>query len=31
MRPVRIVRLAPGDVHVVLAGAELFDAPPRDS
>ena len=31
MRPVRIVRLAPGDEHVVLAGAELFDAPPRDS
>jgi ribosomal protein S18 acetylase RimI-like enzyme len=28
---VRIVRLAPGDEHVVLAGAELFDAPPTEA
>jgi ribosomal protein S18 acetylase RimI-like enzyme len=28
---VRIVRLAPGDEHVVLAGADLFDAPPTEA
>jgi len=27
----RIVRLGPGDEQVVLAGAELFDAPPTDA
>ena len=27
----RIVRLAPGDESVVLAGAELFDAPPTEA
>jgi ribosomal protein S18 acetylase RimI-like enzyme len=27
----RIVRLAPGDEHVVLAGAELFDSPPTEA
>jgi aminoglycoside 3-N-acetyltransferase I len=27
----RIVRLAPGDEHVVLAGADLFDAPPTEA
>jgi ribosomal protein S18 acetylase RimI-like enzyme len=27
----RIVRLAPGDEAVVLAGAELFDAPPTEA
>lgn len=26
-----IVRLAPGDESIVLAGAELFDAPPTDA
>ena len=26
----RIVRLAPGDGHLVLAGVELFDAPPTE-
>jgi ribosomal protein S18 acetylase RimI-like enzyme len=26
----RIVRLAPGDEQVVLAGADLFDAPPTE-
>ncbi len=26
----KIVRLARGDEHVVLAGADLFDAPPRE-
>lgn len=26
----RIVRLGPGDEQVVLAGAELFDAPPTE-
>jgi aminoglycoside 3-N-acetyltransferase I len=28
--PVRIVRLGPGDEHVVLGGADLFDAPPTE-
>jgi ribosomal protein S18 acetylase RimI-like enzyme len=27
----RVVRLGPGDGQVVLAGAELFDAPPTDA
>jgi ribosomal protein S18 acetylase RimI-like enzyme len=27
----RIVRLAPGDEHIVLAGADLFDAPPTEA
>jgi ribosomal protein S18 acetylase RimI-like enzyme len=27
----RIVRLAPGDEHVVLAGADLFDTPPTEA
>jgi ribosomal protein S18 acetylase RimI-like enzyme len=27
----RIVRLAPGDEHLVVAGAELFDAPPTEA
>jgi ribosomal protein S18 acetylase RimI-like enzyme len=27
----RILRLAPGDEHVVLAGAALFDAPPTEA
>ena len=26
----RIVRLAPGDEHLVLGGADLFDAPPTE-
>lgn len=29
--PMRIVRLAPGDERVVLAGADLFDAPPTEA
>lgn len=31
MAPMPIVRLAPGDEHVVLAGAALFDAPPTEA
>ena len=31
MRPMRILRLAPGDEHVVLAGADLFDSPPTEA
>src|SRR5712692_4494520 len=27
----RILHLAPGDEHVVLAGADLFDAPPTEA
>ena len=27
----RIVRLAPGDEHLVVAGADLFDAPPTEA
>jgi ribosomal protein S18 acetylase RimI-like enzyme len=27
----KIARLAPGDEHVVLAGADLFDAPPTEA
>jgi ribosomal protein S18 acetylase RimI-like enzyme len=27
----RIVRLAPGDEHLVLAGVDLFDAPPTEA
>jgi hypothetical protein len=28
---VRILRLGPGDEQVLLAGAELFDAPPTEA
>jgi ribosomal protein S18 acetylase RimI-like enzyme len=31
MRPMRILRLAPGDEHVVLASADLFDSPPTEA
>ena len=31
MRPMRIVRLAAGDEHLVLAGADLFDSPPTEA
>jgi ribosomal protein S18 acetylase RimI-like enzyme len=31
MRSMRILRLAPGDEPVVLAGADLFDSPPTEA